>query len=133
MPTRSENEMRLGPKSHVITGRSTRTFSNPSFEDISENALGGADFEIIPTNNILPAHHLSYSLEPDDIDDDLPHSTIVRDEHDLQVVDTLVPAPKRKQIRKNKARGHGVSRQLRVEISAVIVTDKELQEAVAPL
>ena len=22
------------------------------------NLLGGADFEIIPTNNILPAHHL---------------------------------------------------------------------------
>jgi len=55
--------------------------------------------------------HLSYSLEQDDIDDDLPHSTFVSDEHDLQVVDTLVPAPKRKQIRKNKARGHGVSRQ----------------------
>jgi len=27
--------------------------------------------------------HLSYSLELDDIDNDLPHSTIVRDDHDL--------------------------------------------------
>jgi len=27
--------------------------------------------------------HLSYDLELDDIDDDLPHSTIVRDDHDL--------------------------------------------------
>ena len=27
--------------------------------------------------------HLSYSLELDDIDDELPHSTIVRDDHDL--------------------------------------------------
>ena len=27
--------------------------------------------------------HLSYGLEQDDIDDDLPHSTIVRDDHDL--------------------------------------------------
>jgi len=27
--------------------------------------------------------HLSYGLEQDDIDDDLPHSTIVRNDHDL--------------------------------------------------
>jgi len=27
--------------------------------------------------------HLSYGLEQDDDDDDLPHSTIVRDDHDL--------------------------------------------------
>ena len=27
--------------------------------------------------------HLSYGLEQDDIDDDLPHSTIVTDDHDL--------------------------------------------------
>jgi len=27
--------------------------------------------------------HLSYGLEQDDIDDDLPHSTLVRDDNDL--------------------------------------------------
>ena len=59
-----------------------------------------------------------YSLENAE-DQDYPandsNETFRRDkfEDDIQVVDTLVPAPKRKQIRKNKNRssGHGVSRQ----------------------
>ena len=57
--------------------------------------------------------HLSYGLELDDIDDDLPHSTIVRDDHDLLSESdrmyedslaslTLADKPVRKLFRKTK-------------------------------
>jgi len=40
---------------HALLSRSLR---NPGTFHLFPNTLGWADFEIIPTNNILPAHHL---------------------------------------------------------------------------